>query len=72
METLSDQEVEFDYCPLCNLEIGFKGLPSETVKSFIKQLKGMIEFELKPVRLGKAISDRLNSQINKLAGDKLT
>ena len=41
------------------------------VKEFIKQVKSMIEFETKSINNNDAISRRLNSQIDIIAGDKL-
>ncbi len=45
--------------------------PEDDVKEFIKKLKGMIDFELKPVTLGKSMANRLNSQVDILAGEGL-
>ena len=45
--------------------------PEEDVKEFIRKLKEMIAFEVQPLPSPKSISDRLNSQIDKLAGKEL-
>ena len=43
----------------------------EIIREFIKELKEMIKFEVEPLPNSKSISNRLNSQIDKLAGEGL-